>query len=148
MFSYLILWEKKSAPKLLNLFHLVNIHVKQWQTFYQILFLEGCWLMGEATLIVMTLNILFKYKSIYLVATAHGVWYWNALFSSTPPHPSKIENPRNRLFSVIMADELELFFLHWDLGSCLSFRRARWKSEGLLVCMVFTEGLIFQVFCL
>lgn len=68
--------------------------------------------MGEATLIVMTLNILFKNKSINLAASAHEVWYWNALFSSTPPHPSKILNPRNRLFSVVMADELEHSFLH------------------------------------
>lgn len=46
--------------------------------------------MGEATLIVTVLNIIFKNKSIHLAATAHEVWYWNALFSSTPPHPSEI----------------------------------------------------------
>lgn len=68
--------------------------------------------MGEATLILTVLNILFNNRSIHLAHTAHEVWYWNALLNPTPPHPSKILNPENRLFSIITADELELSFLH------------------------------------
>lgn len=67
--------------------------------------------MVEATLTVTILSIFFKHKSIHLAATAQEVWYWNALLSSRPPHPSKILNPRNRLFSIITADELKLSFL-------------------------------------
>jgi len=46
--------------------------------------------MGEATLIVTVLNIFFKNGSIHLAAKALEVWCWNALLSSTLPHPSKI----------------------------------------------------------